>query len=162
MKNLILLFFLTISTSLLSQDKIDKLLERYNNGSVPYISVETLKAKADNCLILDTRKKNEFLVSHIPGAIWVGEKPNLRQIDSIASEKDKDIVVYCSVGIRSEDFGEALQAKGYTEVKNLYGSIFAWKDAGYKVVDSLGQETEKVHVFGRMWRKYLKTGEKVY
>jgi len=157
------LFFLlvTISASLsLQAQQIDSLLTAYNQKTVAYISVEELKENYDQFTILDTRKKPEFQVSHLPNAIWVGEKLNKKDLKKIPN--DKPIVVYCTVGIRSEDFGEELLKHGFEKVYNLYGSIVSWKDAGNDVVDNDGNTTEKVHVFSKEWERYLKTGEKVY
>jgi len=139
---------------------IKELLSRYNKMSVPYLSVEMLKRDYDEYILLDTRKKEEFEVSHLPGATWVGEKLKQKRLPELKA--DSKIVVYCSVGIRSEGYGEQLLKEGFTDVNNLYGSIFAWKDAGYEVVDMQDQPTEKVHVFSKIWAKYLLTGEKVY
>ena len=40
------------------------------------------------------------------------------------------IIVYCSIGVRSEDIGEKLKELGYTKILNLYGGIFDWKNKG--------------------------------
>ena len=53
---------------------IDSLLKKYNKHSVPYISVQELAMNYEDYIVLDTRKKEEFEVSHLPNAIWVGEK----------------------------------------------------------------------------------------
>lgn len=144
-----------------SQEKgIPELLKSYNKRTVPYVTVQTLKMEYDDYFILDTRKKEEYEVSHLPNAIWVGEKYNPENFPEI--NKEDKVVVYCSVGIRSESYGEDLQKNGFEKVYNLYGSIFSWKDAGYQIVDAENKPTEKVHVFGKTWAKYLKTGEKVY
>ena len=158
---LVILIFFTAEISS-AQKNIDKLLEQYNTRSIPYISVEELKMSSEKYQILDTRKLEEYQVSHIPNAIWVGENINDSLINTLNLSTEKPLVVYCSVGIRSEAYGEQLKAKGYKNIQNLYGSIFAWKDAGYPVLDSLNSETEQVHVFSKVWGKYLKTGEKVY
>jgi len=140
---------------------IDKLLDTYNTRSVPYISVQELKMNTDAYTILDTRKKEEFEVSHLPEAIWVGEKLEDAFLDSIVNSK-KPVVVYCSVGIRSEDFGEKLERKTGKTAHNLYGGIFAWKDAGFKIVDTKGKSTQKVHTFSKNWEDYLRTGIPVH
>lgn len=148
---------------------LDRLLERYNSGSVPYISVEELKMNYDDYLILDARQREEYQVSHLPGAIWVGEQFDkeeviqaINQAHSFHPIQKSSVVVYCSVGIRSEDFGDDMLEAGYMGVFNLYGSIFAWKDAGFEVVDPEGEPTDRVHVYSKKWGKYLKTGEKVF
>ncbi|AUC79011.1 rhodanese-like domain-containing protein [Nonlabens sp. MB-3u-79] len=142
------------------QNDIPSLLKDYNHRSVPYLSVQMLQMEYKDYVILDTRKKEEFDVSHLPGAIWVGERYDIDKLSNI--DKDTKIVVYCSVGIRSEDYGEEMVEDGFSKVYNLYGSIFSWKDAGYQVVDQNNQPTEKVHVYSKKWAKYLKTGKKVY
>ena len=164
----LILFLLLIGIPfwLLSQKKeappndIPSLLKDYNHRSVPYLSVQMLQMEYKDYVILDTRKKEEFDVSQLPGAIWVGERYDIDKLSNI--DKEAKIVVYCSVGIRSEDYGEEMLEDGFSKVYNLYGSIFSWKDAGYQVVDQNNQPTEKVHVYSKKWAKYLKTGKKVY
>lgn len=148
-----------------AQDSVDKLLSKYNSLSVPYISVEELKMQQNNdkIYILDAREPAEFEVSHLKNALFVGyndfsEQLVLKEI----KDKSSPIVVYCSLGIRSEKIAEQLLRAGYTNVKNLYGGIFIWKNKGYKIFDASGKETEKVHAFSKHWSKYLSNGEKVY
>jgi len=156
------ILFLLITSFSFAQNKIDKTLRKLNKESVDYIHVETLE-KAENPILLDAREKAEYEVSHIKDAIWVGY--DTFQLDSVVQKiqnKNSEIVVYCSIGVRSENIGEKLEKAGYTNVRNLYGGIFEWKNEGLPVVDSLGNETERVHAFNKHWGKLLKTGEKVY
>lgn len=162
MKHLLRYIFCILTISVYSQSNIDSLLQKYNKKTVPYISVQDLKKDEQSYLILDTRKKREFEVSHIPNAVWVSEKVNIENPAFAKAKKNQPIVVYCSVGIRSEDYGEHLKKLGYSNVKNLYGSIFAWKDAGYNLLNSKEQITDSVHVFSRKWSHYLNSGIKVY
>jgi len=155
-----ILFF--ISSTMWAQKSIDQVLTKYNDQTVPYISVEDLHQNQDNYLILDTRKKEEFLVSHIPNAVWSNEKLDVSAFAKAHPDKTQPIVVYCSIGVRSENFGESLQKMGYTNVFNLYGSIFQWKDKGYTIVNPKENSTDSVHVYSKDWGKYLKTGIKVY
>ncbi|MEO9952643.1 rhodanese-like domain-containing protein [Nonlabens sp.] len=163
---LILIFFIMCSTiaagqeAEVSQKNIPELLNTYNKMSVPYLSVQTLKMDYDQYVVLDTRKKEEYDVSHLPGAIWVGERYKNKRMPELS--KDVKIVVYCSVGIRSESFGEKMLKDGYTDVSNLYGSIFSWKDAGYEVLDVNDTPTDNVHVYSKVWGRFLKSGVKVF
>lgn len=147
-------------SSVVAQD-IEQVLKRYNKLSVPYISVQELKMNYDSYLILDTREKEEYDVSHLPNAIWAGESIKEWPAAATSVPKNSPVVVYCTIGVRSEDYGEQLQAIGFTDVKNLYGSIFAWKDAGYTVIDRKGSPTNRVHTYSKSWAKYLKSGIKV-
>lgn len=161
-------FLLHFFTSLLclyglyGQGTIDKAIKKYNNNTVPYIHVEKLKLNTQ-FLLLDTREKAEFEVSHLKNAIWVGDKEfDVDKVSSIIPDNNTPIVVYCSIGVRSEDVGERLSKNGYTQVFNLYGGIFKWKNEGFKVYDSHGKETENVHGFNKHWGKMLTNGTKVY
>jgi len=157
MRTILFFCFVLGCSAFAKAQSIDSVLKKYN--SVPYISVEELKMDYDNYLILDTREKEEYDVSHLPNAIWAGK--TIKDWKKHSKHTDKKVVVYCTIGVRSEDYGEELQAAGFQNVKNLYGSIFAWKNAGYTVVDAKGKPTENVHTYSRTWAKYLKSGNKV-
>nr|WP_279344256.1 rhodanese-like domain-containing protein [Gramella jeungdoensis] len=146
-----------------SQQSVGELLEKYNSGEVPYISVEELRMYQldSNVLILDAREPEEYEVSHIKHATFIGY--NEFDISYLAEyPKEIKIVVYCSLGVRSEEIGNKLQKAGFKNVWNLYGGIFSWKNKGYKVVNPEGEETEKVHAYSRHWSKWLNNAEKVY
>lgn len=166
MKNsLFFILYIFLLGTASGQESLDKLLDRYNSHSIPYMSVEELimSQKNDKIIILDTREKMEFDVSHIPSAKFIGfdnytsEEKKLQKIN-----KDATILVYCSIGIRSEKIGEKLKKEGFTNVKNLYGGIFEWKNRGNPVIDSTGTETENVHAFSKEWNKWLHAGNPVF
>ncbi len=144
-----------------TQTKMDKTLKRFNKESVPYVSVAQLKP--ESVILLDTRKKEEYDVSHLKEAIWIGHKEFEENVvlEKVPNKKDS-IVVYCSIGVRSENIGEKLIEMGYQNVQNLYGGIFEWKNNGGKVYNLKGKETDSVHAFSKHWGKLLRQGEKVY
>src|SRR5690606_1763531 len=74
MKHLIYILLFTLSFQTFSQETLEAVLAKFNNESVPYISVEQLEAKlqANGTILLDAREKEEFKVSHIKNALWVG------------------------------------------------------------------------------------------
>lgn len=165
-KNMKFLFYIILIQAfcmgLTAQTRMEKSLKKFNNESVPYIHTNDLRT-SENIILLDTREKEEFNVSHLDNAIWVGHKTfTLEAITPKITDKNSEIIVYCSIGVRSEDVGELLQHAGYTNVKNLYGGIFEWKNKGYPVYDAKGNKTEKVHAFNKHWGKLLENGEKVY
>ncbi len=123
-KNIAYILLLLVSAVSFGQSDMDVLLKQYNTRSVPYISVQELKMEMSDYLILDTRKKEEFDVSHIPGAVWVSEKVNDSMYAFAKAKKDQPIVVYCSVGIRSEDFGERLKKKGIYKRSKIYTEAY--------------------------------------
>lgn len=164
LKNYLIIFVLMISFNKMnSQNSLSTLLNKYNTGNSPYISVEELRMHQlnDEVVILDARELDEFEVSHLQDAIFVGynyfDESKIQNIP-----KDKRIVVYCSIGIRSENIAKRIMNAGFKDVHNLYGGIFEWKNEDFPVVDSTGKETEKVHVYSKRWGKWLENGKKIY
>jgi rhodanese-related sulfurtransferase len=163
MKNIFLFIFIGISVSGFSQKKLSKLLKEQNTESIPYISVEALQNESEDIILLDSREEKEFKTSHIKNAICVGyDSFNLESIQPKLPNKDSKIVVYCSLGIRSEDVAEKLKKAGFTNVHNLYGGIFEWKNNDLEVLNSQEKVTDSIHTFSKAWSKWLKKGIKVY
>lgn len=163
MKKFFFILFVGISFSGLAQKKLSKLLKQQNTESIPYISVEDLKTEKESVILLDSREEKEFNTSHLQNAICVGyDSFNLDVVKPKLPNKDSKIVVYCSLGIRSEDIAEKLKKAGYTNVYNLYGGIFEWKNNDLEVLNSQKQPTDSVHTFSKEWSRWLKKGIKVY
>jgi len=161
----VLILILFIAQQMVAQKNLDKLLQQYNTRSVPYISVEGLRALQinENVVILDTREISEYAVSKINGAKYVGfNNFSVEKISAEINDTEQPIIVYCSLGIRSEEIGEKLQKAGFTNVQNLYGGIFEWKNKGYPLLNNQKTETDSVHAFSKAWSKWLLKGIPVY
>lgn len=158
-------FFLLgqVDTKLCTNPKFEKAIERYITHSVEVIGVDELYEVKENYLLLDARELTEYETSHIPGSMHFGfENPILESLEKI--DKDQPIVMYCSIGYRSEKMAELLQEQGFTNVKNLYGSIFEWGNKSYPLEDQNGENTNKIHTYNRLWSKWVENTalEKVY
>ena len=117
----------------------------------------------DYAIYLDTRETVEYETAHIPGAIHIGyEDLNLDQLSNI--DKDRPLIVYCTIGYRSERIAKKIRKKGFTKVFNLYGSLYAWKLAGNNLVDRNGDSTERYHTYNKAWSDYMpdSVGTKVW
>lgn len=161
-KSALTCFLMCSSILVLGQKSIDDAIKKYNSGSVNYIEVETLKTKLDageNLVLLDTRTKAEYSVSHLKNAIWIGydafDKEKVKHLDKTAK-----IIVYCSIGVRSEKIGEKLKTLGFYNIKNLYGGIFDWVNHSYPIYKN-NQQTQNVHPFDKFWGKFLQRGNKI-
>jgi rhodanese-related sulfurtransferase len=110
--------------------------------------------------VLDTREKEEFETSHLQNAKWVGyETFELKNIQNL--DKNKPVLVYCTVGARSQDIGQRLKDAGFKQVYNLYGGIIHWSNEKKPLFkDNL--PTKKVHTYNRVWSVWLNNGEKVF
>lgn len=120
-------------------------------------------AALENALFLDAREKEEYQVSHLPGAINIGyDRLNLKTVKNV--DKSRPVVVYCTVGYRSERAAQKLRKKGFTNVYNLYGSLYAWKLAGLPLENADGEPTNKLHTYNEKWGSFVpdSIGEKVH
>lgn len=163
MKYSLFTFLILLSFSVKSQSNLSELLDKFNTESVTYITVDSLNEQIESIIVLDAREENEYNISHIENATLVGYSNfKLKKIKKLFPDKNITIVVYCSLGIRSEDISERLVKGGYKNVFNLYGGIFEWKNNNYNVYDSKGNKTEKIHAFDKEWGQWLIKGIKVY
>ena len=128
--------------------------------TVARVSTDTLQSWLDespqreNLLLFDVREPEEYAVSHLQDARPAASKDEaLKALQGTPS--DQRIVLYCSVGYRSSELAQFLMKKGFTEVYNLEGSIFAWANEGRPVYR--GNELVKVvHPYDRIWGRLLK------
>jgi adenylyltransferase/sulfurtransferase len=97
------------------------------NG-IPQLSVQELKRRIDageDLYILDVREPYEVQIAQIGGKlIPQNEVPSrLAEIP-----REREIIVHCRSGVRSQRIAEFLQQAGYRRVANLAGGILAWAD----------------------------------
>lgn len=104
-------------------------------------------------LLIDARAFDEFSVSHIEGAVHA---ETVEQVKALLAQRppDSQVIVYCSVGVRSARLVAKLQDAGITNSVNLKGSIFEWVNRGLPVYKD-GQTTVGVHPFNRKWGALL-------
>jgi sulfur-carrier protein adenylyltransferase/sulfurtransferase len=97
---------------------------------IPQISVEALKRKLDakeDVFVLDVREPHEYQIVNLGAPlISVGELPN--RVGELAAQKDREVVVHCKTGGRSQKAALALKQAGFTNVSNLTGGITAWAE----------------------------------
>jgi adenylyltransferase/sulfurtransferase len=102
--------------------------EQTIKNGIPQLSVKDLKKRMDageNLFILDVREPFEYQIANIGGKlIPQNEVPQrLAEID-----RDREIIVQCKSGGRSQRIAELLKQSGYPKVANLSGGILAWSD----------------------------------
>jgi rhodanese-related sulfurtransferase len=138
----------------------ERMLNLLLSDAVPQVTVARYDSLSP-AVLLDARSREEYEVSHLPGARWVGYE----SFDSSAVAnlpRDTSLLVYCAVGYRSEKIGQRLQAMGFAEVQNLYGGIFEWVNQGHPVVNPGGQPTDSVHGYSKAWGRWVDSAKVVY
>ena len=78
-------------------------------------------------LLLDVRRADEFSDGHIAGALNIPVEQLASRTGALGVPRDREIVVYCVSGRRASLAQETLQALGYSHVRQLDGSLNAWR-----------------------------------
>jgi phage shock protein E len=109
------------------------ILVAQNNSAAPMGTVITPQdyqarfVSADH-LLIDVRTPDEYASGHIAGAVNI-------PLDTLSSRlaevpNNRDVVLYCRSGNRSNQARQLLNERGYTRVYDL-GGVMAWQAAGY-------------------------------
>lgn len=104
-------------------------------------------------VLLDVRTAEEWNVSRLPGARHAEPKASLESVTAGIS-KETPIVTYCAVGYRSGELATRLREAGFTNVRNLEGSIFQWANEHRPLVQG-EQPVSRVHPYNALWGRLL-------
>ena len=97
------------------------------NG-IPQVSPKDLKKRIDageDLFILDVREPFEYQIANI-GGVLIPQNDVPKRIGEI--DRNREIVVQCKSGGRSQRIAEYLKQSGFPTVSNLAGGILAWSD----------------------------------
>lgn len=112
-----------------------------------------LAAGNEKPLLIDARSREEYAVSHLPGAVWAEKSGQLRAVLRDVP-RERAVVLYCSVGVRSSKAAAELIKDGRGNVSNLRGSIFEWANEG-RAVERDGRPVREVHPYDKKWGALL-------
>ncbi|WP_352400751.1 rhodanese-like domain-containing protein [Anaerotignum sp.] len=84
----------------------------------------------EEAIILDVRTQKEFDEGHIPNALLIPDNEIREKAESILTDKEATILVYCRSGRRSALAAKELAALGYKKIYD-FGGIIDWN---YNVV----------------------------
>ncbi|MGA9669324.1 MAG: molybdopterin-synthase adenylyltransferase MoeB [Terracidiphilus sp.] len=97
------------------------------NG-IPQISVKELKRRIDageDVQLIDVREPYEYQIAQIGGKL-IPQNDVANRLAEI--DRDREVVVHCRSGARSQKIAEFLKQAGYPRVVNVAGGILAWSD----------------------------------
>ena len=105
--------------------------ENGSSGKTAYEQITPAKAKAlmdseKDYIILDVRTPSEFAEGHIAGAILIPDYEIGEKAESILTDKEQLILVYCRSGRRSKNAASELATLGYTNIYE-FGGINDWE-----------------------------------
>jgi len=98
----------------------------------PNIKIADVQKKINaknNILLLDVRTATEFdgPLSHIAGAVLLPIQELEQRVDELNEHKEKEIIVICRSGNRSQTGTRILISHGFNAV-NMLGGMKAWND----------------------------------
>ena len=101
------------------------------NNKNAYEQITPAEAKAlmdseQGYIILDVRTEEEFAEGHIAGAILIPDYEIGEKAESILTDKEQLILIYCRSGRRSKNAASELATLGYTNIKE-FGGINDWE-----------------------------------
>jgi len=116
-------------------------------------TVRISKVNLDSSLILDCRTKEEFSISHLPNAVWIDEDGSNIKLDTI--NKENEIILYCSIGVRSEKVTLQFIKDGFINAQNLYGGIIEWHNNKMPMVNLQNDTTTQIHSYSFFWSLWV-------
>ena len=93
-----------------------------------YKKISSQQAEAmmsDDVIILDVRTQEEFDNGHIKNAVLLPDYEIKEKAESVITDKNQTVLVYCRTGVRSEAASKELIEMGYTNVFD-FGGIVDW------------------------------------
>ena len=96
---------------------------------IPEVDVYQIKGrldKGDNVNLIDVREDNEWDLGRIPTAIHLGKGIIERDIESVAKNREMELILYCQGGFRSALAAESLKKMGYKNVYSMSGGFSIW------------------------------------
>ncbi len=109
--------------------KVDEAPVAVKDG-ISQLSVEQLKQKLDageRPFILDVREPHEFQIVNMGGYLLpLGEV--VARLVELEEHREREIVIHCKTGRRSQDAAHILREAGFSNIHNLAGGIQAWAE----------------------------------
>ncbi|HEY1984830.1 MAG TPA: molybdopterin-synthase adenylyltransferase MoeB [Terracidiphilus sp.] len=102
--------------------------EKNVKNGIPQLSVKELKRRIDageDVQLIDVREPYEYQIAQIGGKL-IPQNDVPQRLTEI--DRNREVVVHCRSGARSQKIAEFLQQSGYPNVSNLAGGILAWSD----------------------------------
>jgi rhodanese-related sulfurtransferase len=126
----------------------------------PY-DLKSLIDTRSRLFLIDTREQNEFEVGHIKGSKRVGY--NNFSVEKVWMLDRNTTIILCSTDdTRIKHVGAYMKMMGFVDVRAISGSLIAWLNNGYTLVDKNGQPSTNIFLKSRDDAKKLKRGKAVF
>ena len=106
------------------------------SGAMPVVTWRQIsEADRTDTLFLDVRTREEFTFGAIPGAVNIPLDELRGRIDELPH--DKDIYIYCAIGLRGYLALKILMGHGFNRVKNLSGGYKTYATVTAPIVNTM-------------------------
>ena len=104
------------------------------DGKMPVAYWREIGSGTDGSLLLDVRTEEEYELGTIPGAVNIPLDDLRGRIGELP--RDKEIVIFCAVGLRGYIAMNILRGNGFSKVRNLSGGYNSWKLATQEITQA--------------------------
>jgi rhodanese-related sulfurtransferase len=116
-------------------------------------SLDELRGRPGDSVLVDVREPEEFANGHVPGAINLPQAELATRLDEVP--RDRPVFVICQGGFRSLRAAQFLNQCGISDVASVKGGTAAWRAAGRELSGESARapqpavvETEWTHAGG--------------
>jgi rhodanese-related sulfurtransferase len=121
--------------------------------AVREVSLDELRARPADAVVVDVREPDEFLSGHVPGAVNLPQAELATRLAEVP--RDRPVFVICQGGFRSLRAAQFLRQCGLADVASVTGGTGAWHAAGGELIRESADapqagvvETEWTHAGG--------------
>lgn len=97
-------------------------------------------ASGEDIILLDVRTLEEYKELHLENALLLPvqdlSQQSLAAIGLGENMKDKEIILYCRSGARSETAYKIMTSLGYTNIKSVAGGMIHWEEDNYPYTEA--------------------------
>jgi rhodanese-related sulfurtransferase len=95
--------------------------------------IKRIDAQDASIIVVDVRSPEEFEAGHVPGAINIPHTHMPARLSELAPYVEKEIVLYCESGMRTQQAIARMKENGFTRVLHLDGDMAKWRAANRPV-----------------------------
>jgi len=104
----------------------------------------------EDIILLDVRTPEEYAEVHLENALLLPvqelSEESLASIGLGEETKDKEIIIYCRSGARSQTAYNIMDSLGYTNIKSVAGGMIHWEEDGYPFTETGEHEGESTGI----------------
>lgn len=110
---------------------IEAWAQEYPVETMNSITVNELRERLDEVMLIDVRQRSEWDEGHISGAIHF--EGGRVAWEPLQFPHDRPLAIQCSSGNRSMSVSSVLRQRGYNNVIQVEGGITQWKKNGFEI-----------------------------